>query len=90
MLPDKRQLASYKAIKMTTRLIELINSKIEEAWSPEQISGWLKEEKSVDISYETIYQHVWSDKQSGGHLFKYLRRKGNVYQSRSKNKQAED
>lgn len=86
----KRRLGIYKAIKMTTRLIELIHSKIEEAYSPEQISDWLKEQKSADISYETIYQHIWSDKQSSGHLFKYLRRKGKFYQLRSKDKQAED
>ncbi|WP_297824025.1 hypothetical protein [uncultured Paraglaciecola sp.] len=40
------------------------------------------------MSYETIYQHIWSDKQCGGQLFQYLRRKGKAYQSRSKDKQA--
>jgi hypothetical protein len=36
----------------------------------------------------TIYQHIWSDKQSGGHLFQQLRRKSKAYQTRSKSKQA--
>lgn len=85
---DTRRLSACKASKMTASLIDIINSKIKEKWSPEQISGWLREEKIIDISYETIYQHIWSDKRCGGHLFKYLRRKGKVYQSRSKVKQA--
>ncbi|WP_255358628.1 IS30 family transposase [Moritella sp. JT01] len=85
---DKRRLIACKAIKMTADIIELIDSKIKERWSPEQISGWLREDQSIYISYETIYQHIWVDKQCGGQLFKFLRRKGKVYQSRSKDKQA--
>ncbi|WP_041766505.1 IS30 family transposase [Psychromonas ingrahamii] len=85
---DKRRLAACKAIKMTTSLIELIDSRIKEKWSPEQISGRLREQQSINISHETIYQHVWSDKKSGGNLFKKLRRKGKIYQTRNKDKQA--
>jgi IS30 family transposase len=85
---EKRRLTACKAIKMTTSLIELIDSKIKEKWSPEQISGWLSKEQSIDISYETIYQHIWSDKRCGGQLFQYLRRKGKAYQVRSKDKLA--
>ena len=85
---DTRRLVARKAIKMTTALIALIESKLIIKWSPEQVSGWLREDQSIDISYETIYQHIWSDKKSGGHLFQHLRRKGKAYQSRSKDKQA--
>jgi len=85
---DTRRLVACKAIKMTTVLIALIESKLTRKWSPEQVSGWLMEDQSIDISYETIYQHIWSDKKSGGHLFQHLRRKGIAYQSRSKDKQA--
>jgi IS30 family transposase len=85
---DTRRLVACKAIKMTTALIALIESKLIIKWSPEQVSGWLREDQSIDISYETIYQHIWSDKKSGGHLFQHLRRKGKAYQSRSKEKQA--
>jgi IS30 family transposase len=45
-------------------------------------------DQSIGISYETICQHIWSDKKSGGHLFQHLRRKGKDYPSRSKNKEA--
>lgn len=52
---DKRRLAACKSIKMTANLIKLIDSKIKDKWSPEQISGWLREDQSISISYETIY-----------------------------------
>jgi IS30 family transposase len=84
----RRRLAACKAIKMTATTVELIESKINAKWSPEQVSGWLREDQCIDISYETIYKHIWSDKQNGGHLFQQLRRKGKAYQSRSKDKQA--
>jgi IS30 family transposase len=59
---DTRRLAACKATKITTALIALIKSKLTTKWSPEQVSGWLGEGQCIDISYETIYQHVWSDK----------------------------
>lgn len=85
---DTRRLAASKAIKMTSKLIAVIESKLNNKWSPEQVSGWLREDQNINVSHETIYQHIWSDKQCGGDLFQYLRRKGKAYQSRSKNKQA--
>ena len=87
-LAEDRRLTACKATKMTTELIELIESKVKEKWSPEQVSGWLGEERNIDISHETIYQYIYSDKRSGGYLFKHLRRKGKAYQSRNKDKQA--
>jgi len=73
---------------MTADLIALIDSKINVEWSPNQIPDWLKEEQDILISHETIYLHIWFDKQCGGQLFQSLRRRGKAYQSRSKNKQA--
>jgi IS30 family transposase len=87
-LAQQRRAEASKAIKMTAKLIELISLKLDDKWSPEQISGWLELNKAINISYETIYQHIWRDKQRGGVLFKSLRRKGKKYQSRSKDKQA--
>ncbi len=69
-------------------IIDLIKEKLKIEWSPEQISGCLREEKLIEVSHETIYKHIWSDKRNGGELFKYLRRKGKKYQSRSNEKQA--
>jgi IS30 family transposase len=54
----------------TWRLIELL---IEEDWSPEQISGWLKLEMNISVSHEWIYHHILTDKQTGGYLYRHLR-----------------
>lgn len=42
-------------------------------WSPEQVSGWLKRHVLLSISHETIYLHIWRDKQRGGQLWRHLR-----------------
>jgi len=42
-------------------------SKLQEEWSPEQISHF------VGISHETIYQRIYQDKSQGGLLWRYLR-----------------
>ena len=82
---ERRKLAS-KAIKMTDDMIELIDKKLSEhQWSPEQISGWLLKEKTVAISHERIYQHIWDNKRQGGDLYQYLRCQGKKYQPRGSN-----
>ncbi|MGV2432416.1 MAG UNVERIFIED_CONTAM: IS30 family transposase [Rickettsiaceae bacterium] len=50
--------------------------------SPEQISGSLKL-KGINISHESIYNFIWNDKNQGGELYRYLRRKGRKYNKRS-------
>lgn len=68
-----RRKEAVKAIKMTDAVIALIESKIQLDWSPEQISGWLRQEQDIRISHERIYQHIWTDKSQGGELYKHLR-----------------
>ncbi len=82
---ETRRKTARKAVKMTPEFVQLIEEKIREDWSPEQISGWLLEEKQSLISHERIYQHIWHDKANGGDLYKHLRRQGKKYQSRWKN-----
>ena len=50
-----------------------IDEKTREEWSPEQISGWLKENSDTTVSHEWIYQHIYTDKRNGGTLHKHLR-----------------
>jgi IS30 family transposase len=69
---------------MTAEMITLVEDKIRIKWSPEQISGWLRVTINKQISHETLYKHIWADKQAGGDLFTFLRRQGKAYQSRSK------
>jgi transposase, IS30 family len=70
---DKRREQAAKALKMTAALMLLIEAKIVMDWSPEQISGWLKNHPGIAISHERIYQHIWTDKRQGGTLYKHLR-----------------
>jgi IS30 family transposase len=42
-------------------------------WSPEQVSGFLRDEGMLRISHEAIYVHVWADKRAGGDLWKHMR-----------------
>ncbi len=46
---------------------------LEEKWSPEQISGWLRRMRRLSISHETIYRYVWDDRTAGGKLYTHLR-----------------
>ena len=70
---------------MTPELIAHIEDKLREKWSPEQISGRLKNE-NILISHERIYQHIWADKKRGGLLYKHLRHSGRKYNKRSSGK----
>jgi IS30 family transposase len=38
---------------------------IRKDWSPEQVSGWLKKNYSLQISHEWIYQYILTDKHAG-------------------------
>ena len=42
-------------------------------WSPEQISGWMKDNMDIAVSHEWIYQYVLKDKLAGGSLYLHLR-----------------
>jgi IS30 family transposase len=51
----------------------VVEKLLRQEWSPEQISGRLKQEQKIGISHEWIYQHVLADKRAGGDLYKHLR-----------------
>ena len=80
----RRSAASGAPIKMTARMIAVIEDKLRsEQLSPDQISGWLAATQAVSVSHETIYLHIWADKRAGGTLYKQLRRRGKKYNKRS-------
>lgn len=83
---EARRQNACKAHKMTPEMIELVESKLQEKWSPEQISGWLLAEKAILLSHERIYLHVWADKRAGGTLYLHLRRSGKRYERRRNGK----
>jgi IS30 family transposase len=49
---------------------------LKQDYSPEQISGTLLRSGEFQISHETIYRHLLSDKKRSGNLFKWLRCRG--------------
>ena len=61
----QRRQGAAKAIKMDDSMVERVELKLSEKWSPEQISGWLFDEQSERLSHERIYQHIWEDKRAG-------------------------
>jgi IS30 family transposase len=73
---ENRRKLTAKPLKMTAVAIEWIDAKICLHWSPEQISGWLKQAQGLAISHERIYQHIWTDKLNGGRLYSHLRHSG--------------
>lgn len=80
----RKAVPKYKA--MTDEMIESIESEIRHEWSPEQVSGRAKLDGRPTVSHETIYQHIWKDKQQGGDLYKSLRCQGKKYQKRRNGK----
>lgn len=80
---SRRSHASQRPRKMTPQVITLVmDLLISTDASPEQISGRLKLKKQGFISHETIYKHLWADKQRGGWLYKRLRHSGKKYRKR--------
>jgi len=62
--------------KIKGPLEELIIQKLEDGWSPEQISGRLRLEGKQTVSTEGIYRYIIMNRKSGGKLYKLLRRHG--------------
>jgi IS30 family transposase len=59
--------------RITAETWSRIDEKLQQDWSPEQVSGWLKKKPDTEVSHEWIYQHIYKDKRSGGDLYKHLR-----------------
>lgn len=67
-----REKRKYRIDKVTWARIE---SLLKMEWSPEQISERLKLEELMSVSHETIYRHIYRDKEEGGDLYVFLRRR---------------
>ena len=60
----------------------LVEDLLAEGWSPEQISGRLRRDGTLRISYETIYKHIWTEKHAGGSLHLCLRQRTKKHRKR--------
>jgi IS30 family transposase len=72
-LARERWKGAEKAIKMTPELIAVVEGRLRQKWSPEQITGRLKREDQPHVIHERIYQHILDDKENGGELWRCLR-----------------
>lgn len=72
-LTNCRRKQAKKNIRLTDQIIKIIKTKLKVKWSPEQISGWMKDHKMETVSHECIYQYVAWDRKFGGELYKDLR-----------------
>jgi IS30 family transposase len=70
---EKARNRCFSATRIKLETIEFVEERLRADWSPEQISGWLKENRNNSVSHEWIYQYVWKNKDSGSLLFKHLR-----------------
>ena len=68
-----RRSRSRRNSRFTARQLRLVEMLLREKLSPEQISGYLKALGALRISHETIYKHVWRDRQNNGQLWTHLR-----------------
>jgi len=69
-----RHMAKRKAIKLTESVKEMVRERIEQDWSPEQVSGRLEMERGIRIHFSTIYRYLKANKREGGTLYFHLRR----------------
>lgn len=57
----------------------LVDSLLEEDYSPEQIAGHCRLEGRQCVSHEHVYQYVWADKKRGSTLYRHRRKKERKY-----------
>jgi len=81
-MANKRHEIKRKAVKLTTKIADIIAGYIRQDWSPEQVVGWLEKEGIIKLHHETIYQYILSDKHSGGDLYTHLRHQNKTYRKR--------
>lgn len=70
-LADERRHTSNKRISETTW--KVVEELIRQDWSPEQVSERLKRDHGLGVSHEWVYQHILTDKEAGGDLYRHLR-----------------
>jgi transposase, IS30 family len=72
-LADRRKTRANRRIRFTSEVEAVVTEKLNMQWSPEQISGRLRQNGKSFVSHERIYQFVQADRKAGGMLYKNLR-----------------
>ena len=72
-LSQARMRACDNGRRITDEVWAMVDARLAETWSPEQISGHLKANGQPTVSHESIYQRIYADKRAGGTLHRALR-----------------
>jgi IS30 family transposase len=72
-LSQARRQACENGPRIAAQIWAVVEAKLAETWSPEQISGYLKTNDQPTISHESIYLRIYADKRAGGSLHRALR-----------------
>ena len=68
-----RRRRSRRNARIGPEMWEVVERYLRLDWSPEQVAGFLRTERILSISHESIYVHVWRDKRAGGDLWQHMR-----------------
>ncbi len=68
-----RRSRSRRNRRFSTNDMRRVEELLMRKWSPEQIAGHMRLHRTLRISHETIYRHIWDDKRKGGDLYTHLR-----------------
>jgi len=79
---ERRHKEKNKKIKLTNEAASFIREKLQQKWSPEQISGYAKKHQLFSIGKEWLYQFILRDKDKGGKLYLNLRHQNKKYRKR--------
>jgi len=69
---ERRVKAAHKR-RISAEVWVVVDEKLRQDWSPEQVSGWLEKRQAIRISHEWIYQHILADQRAEGDLYTHLR-----------------
>ena len=83
---EQRKADKPKHSYFTAPIQTMVEAKLRQDYSPEQITGVCKIAQVDCVSIERIYQHIWADKKKGGDLHTHLRNRGRKYRKRGANK----
>jgi len=80
-LLSKRRKSSCGRIKLSEDNWTFVRVLLYMKWSPEQISGWLKQHQEIGfyVSDQWIYNYINKNREEGGDLYTQLRRGGRSY-----------
>lgn len=79
---NERHKNKNKFIKFTDQAKGFVREKLQQNWSPDQISGYAKKHNLFIISGEWIYQFILQDKNKRGKLYLHLRHQNKKYRKR--------